>query len=119
MITEEEYRNAAITQYKQGNYEECVNICNGAIKNNLLSGSIYNVKSLAAMSLKQYDEAYNEYKIAVKQEAKFAELLSYLAVIVSENKEEEKRRLILSKNLFTEIGNPEKIIEIEKILNNL
>ncbi|MBP7139785.1 MAG: hypothetical protein KBA47_02495, partial [Caldisericia bacterium] len=62
---------------------------------------------------------YNEYKIAVKQEAKFAELLSYLAVIVSENKEEEKRRLILSKNLFTEIGNPEKIIEIEKILNNL
>lgn len=91
MITEEEYRNAAITQYKQGNYEECVNICNGAIKNNIISGSIYNVKSLAAMSLKQYDEALFAIQQAVllsPQNETYRKNKGKIETIVNRNKKE-------------------------------
>ena len=115
----ETHNNLGLLFYKLKKYEEAEKEYRKALKlNPEYAVTRYNLGNLLD-DLKQYDEAYNEYKIAVKQEAKFAELLSYLAVIVSENKEEVKRRLILSKNLFTEIGNPEKIIEIEKILNNL
>jgi len=65
MISQEECQKTAIYEYKQGNYVKCINICNDAIQNNFHTGPIYNVKSLAAMALKRYDEALDAIEEAV------------------------------------------------------
>jgi hypothetical protein len=65
MPTLDDYQKAAISYYKQGKYAECVNICNQAIQNNFCSGPIFNIKSLALMGLKQYEEALTAINEAV------------------------------------------------------
>jgi len=65
MLTSEEYQREAVQHYKQGNYSKCIQVCNEAIRNDLQTGSIYNVKSLAAMALKRYDEAADAINEAV------------------------------------------------------
>ena len=114
----EAHNSLGILFYKLKRYEEAEKEYRKALKLNPEYAVVhYNLGNLLD-DLQRYDEVYNEYKLAVKQEPEFAELLLYLAVI-SSNKKELKRKLILLKNLFIEIDISEKINEIEKLLNNL